>query len=141
MEVIVKTKTGVDMGFAYNTRTEWYLGETKRAAGYGYNEEVQFENGVVMKHYAALKSYGFVKNKLPEGYTIDEFIDLLDNIPEAEQLKLMEAAEEGLGFTHRQSMEASKAMAMAMIQSGLQHGTIGTTTGKKEKGSPLGGLK
>ena len=141
MEVIVKTKAGVSLGFAYNTRTEWYLGEAKRAAGYGYNEEVQFENGVVMKHYAALRSYGFVKNRLVENYTIDEFITLLDEIPHDQQYRLMEAAEEGLGFTHRQSLEASKAMAMAMIQSGLTHGTAGTNTGKKGKGSPLGGSK
>ena len=135
MEVIVKTKTpGVELGFAYNTRTEWYIGEAKREAGYSYNQEVQFENAVIIKHYAALKSYGFAKNKLPDGYTIDQFIDLLDTIPETEQKKLMEAAEEGLGFTHRQSLESSKAMAMAMIMSGLNHGTTGKNTGKKGKG-------
>lgn len=134
MEVIVKTNAGNSLGFAYNTRTEWYMGEAKQAAGFAYNQEVQFEQAVIMKHYAALKSYGFAKNNLPDNYTIDDFISLIDTVTKEDQLRLMEAAEEGLGFTHRQSMEASKQMAMAMIQSGLKHGTIGSTSGKKGKG-------
>lgn len=130
---------GRKYGFAYNSRTDLYMGEIKRKRGFKPNDDVEFLEAILMKHYAALRSFGFLKNGLAENYDFESFLDLVDHITDADQDRMMEASDKGLGFSMKAQMSMMQGMTSNIIEAQLQAGLNGKDIGKTENAQPLAG--
>ena len=124
---------GKKYGFAYNSRTDFYLGDIKRKLGYKPNDDVEVMVAIFMRHYAALRSFGFLKNGLAENYDFEAWLDLVDKITDADQDRMMEASTAGMGFSSTVQMKMMTSMAETIVQNQITVGLNGKSNGSLEK--------
>lgn len=136
---------GRKYGFAYNSKTDYNMGIIKRELGFQPNDDVDFLTQIHIRHYAALRAFGLLKNGLSDGlgsgvqrkFDFDSWLELSDRIIDADQDLLMEASNKGLGFSQTIQRKMMEPIAEQFATSLLVAGMNGKNTGNTENAQPL----
>lgn len=128
-EITVTLSNGKVLGFKFCNRSEFLEGAARQAFGYDPLQPIAIELANGFRLYAAAQAY---KGNTGLFADLDEFLDLLDLVADDDREKIMEVAEQGLGFTMRWVRQQT-----AKVQASPASRLAGKSDGKHARPLPL----